>query len=165
MKVLTLDFEGSLKKGIREIGGVLSEKTTITEVYDIKTDNEIEIKKYLFEILSNDIEFIVSHNIHIEKNLVKKYLPYPKKKNVFGTFDWGPWLDTKKLYSTLYPKIKNYELKNLVNVFLKKNIMELSSKYCSPSKSNFHNALYDALCTFLLYNRLSEKITLGKFIS
>ena len=26
MKVLTLDFEGSLKKGIREIGGVLSEK-------------------------------------------------------------------------------------------------------------------------------------------
>ena len=78
MKVLTLDFEGSLKKGIREIGGVLSEKTTITEVYDIKTDNEIEIKKYLIEILSNDVEFIVSHNIHIEKNLVKKYLPYPK---------------------------------------------------------------------------------------
>ena len=74
-------------------------------------------------------------------------------------------VDTKKLYSTLYPKIKNYELKNLVNVFFEKNIMELSSKYCSPSKNNFHNALYDALCTFLLYNRLSEKITLGKFIS
>ena len=116
MKVLTLDFEGSLKKGIREIGGVLSEKSKITEVYDIKTDNEIEIKKCLIEILSNDIEFIVSHNIH-RKESRKKIFTVSEKKNVLGTFDWGPWLDTKKLYTALYPKIKNYELKNLVNIF------------------------------------------------
>ena len=164
MKILTLDFEGCITNGIREIGGIISNESDFLEVYNFNNLNEREVKNYLLEILSGDIEFIIGHNISTEKNLLKKYLPYPVKKNLFKKLEWGPWLDTKKMYAKLYPNLKKYDLKNLTDLFINSEINNLSRKYCNKNNRGFHNALYDALCTFLLYNRLSKDINIIKFL-
>ena len=164
MKILTLDFEGCITNGIREIGGIISNESDFLEVYNFNNLNEREVKNYLLEILSGDIEFIIGHNISTEKNLLKKYLPYPVKKNLFKKLEWGPWLDTKKMYAKLYPNLKKYDLKNLSHLFINSEINNLSKKYCNKKNSSFHNALYDALCTFLLYKRLSKDINIIKFL-
>ena len=71
-KIITLDFEGSMNNGIREIGAILSNGTKITNHFDYNVKNEIECRNKLQNILSNNIDFIVSHNIPTEKNLLKK---------------------------------------------------------------------------------------------
>ena len=164
MKILTIDFEGSMNNGIREIGAILSNGTKITDYFDFDIGNEIECKNILQIILSNEIDFIISHNIQTEKNLLKKYLPFPKKENRLGKFEWGPWLDTRKVYNSLYPNLRNYELKNLKELFIKNESILLSKKYCSIQKGKQHHALFDALCTFLLFKRIFNLININKFI-
>lgn len=164
MKILTLDFEGSMNNGIREIGAILSNDTKITNHFDYNVKNEVECKNKLQNILSNNIDFIVSHNIPTEKNLLKKYLPFPKKENRFGKFEWGPWFDTRKVYNSLYPDLKNYELKNLREIFIKSESILLTERYCNVQKTKQHHALFDAICAFLLFKRIFSLININKFI-
>ena len=91
MKILTLDFEGSLKTGIREIGAlyVVSEKMTSNQ--DIVIQNKEECNKALSSIVENKPNLFISHNVHIEKNLLKSYLPYNRKCSNAISLEWGPW--------------------------------------------------------------------------
>jgi hypothetical protein len=164
VRILTLDFEGSTNNGIREIGAVLSSGTKIIDFFDINIKNEIECKNKLQYLLSNDIDLIISHNIQTEKNLLKKYLPFPTKINRFGKFEWGPWLDTKIVYNSLYPKLKNYELKNLKELFIKSESVLITEKYCNAQKAKQHHALFDAICAFLLFKRIYNLIDIKNFI-
>lgn len=164
MKILTLDFEGSMNNGIREIGAILSNDTKITDYFDFKIENEIECKNILQTILINDIDFIISHNIQTEKNLLRKYLPFPKKENRYGKFEWGPWVDTRKVYNSLYPNLKNYELENLKKIFIKNESVLITEKYCNVQKTKPHHALFDAICAFLLFKRIFSVININKFI-
>lgn len=164
MKILTLDFEGSINNGIREIGAILSNDTQIINFHDFDIEDEIDCKNMLQSIISSDVDFIISHNIQTEKNLLKMYLPFPHKKNRFGEFEWGPWLDTRKVYSFLYPNIKNYELTNLTELFIKNESVLLTEKYCKVRKAKQHHALFDAICAFLLYKRVYNLVNLSSFI-
>ena len=164
MKILTLDFEGSINNGIREIGAILSNDTQIINFHDFDIEDEIDCKNMLQSIISSDVDFIISHNIQTEKNLLKMYLPFPPKKNRFGEFEWGPWLDTRKVYSFLYPNIKNYELTNLTELFIKNESVLLTEKYCKARKAKQHHALFDAICAFLLYKRVYNLVNLSSFI-
>lgn len=164
MKILTLDFEGSINNGIREIGAIFSNDTQIIKYHDFDIKNEIECKNILQSVIPSDVDFIISHNVQTEKNLLKMYLPFPKKKNRFGEFKWGPWLDTRKVYSSLYPSLKNYELTNLTNLFIKKESVLLSEKNCNAQKAKQHHALFDAICAFLLYKRIYKLVNLNSFI-
>lgn len=164
MKILTLDFEGSINNGIREIGAILSNDTQIINFHDFDIEDEIDCKNMLQSIISSDVDFIISHNIQTEKNLLKMYLPFPPKKNRFGEFEWGPWLDTRKVYSFLYPNIKNYELTNLTELFIKNESVLLTEKYCKVRKAKQHHALFDAICAFLLYKRVYNLVNLSSFI-
>ncbi len=164
MKILTLDFEGSMNNGIREIGAILSNSTKITDYFDFNIENEIECKNILQSILTNDIDFIISHNIQTEKNLLRKYLPFPKKENRFGKLEWGPWFDTRKVYNSLYPNLRNYELKNLKDLFIKNESILVTEKYCNVQKTKQHHALFDAICAFLLFKRIFNLININKFI-
>jgi len=164
VKILTLDFEGSINNGIREIGAILSNDTQIINFHDFDIEDEIDCKNMLQSIISSDVDFIISHNIQTEKNLLKMYLPFPPKKNRFGEFEWGPWLDTRKVYSFLYPNIKNYELTNLTELFIKNESVLLTEKYCKVRKAKQHHALFDAICVFLLYKRVYNLVNLSSFI-
>lgn len=164
MQMLILDFEGCHKNGIREIGAVFTQGVEITKIEEHYTENVATCRKTLSQILVNKPELLVSHNIQTEKNLLKKYLPYSRFKNNNDSFSWGPWLDTIKLYKTLYPELEKYELKILKDIFVKDEIENFSKKYCKKGKSKPHNALYDAVCTYLLVKRLYDKIDLSRFI-
>jgi DNA polymerase III alpha subunit (gram-positive type) len=164
MKILTLDFEGSLKTGIREVGALYTIGGKMTSYQDIVIQNNEECIKALGHIVENKPDLFISHNIHIEKNLLKSYLPYNRKCSNTISLEWGPWIDTTIIYRTLYPNIATYDLSFLTKTFIKKRVEELSSIICSADKKFHHNALYDALCTFLLFERIQKIVNINEFI-
>jgi DNA polymerase III alpha subunit (gram-positive type) len=164
MKILTLDFEGSLKTGIREVGALYTIGGKMTSYQDIVIQNNEECIKALGHIVENKPDLFISHNIHIEKNLLKSYLPYNRKCSNTISLEWGPWIDTTIIYRTLYPNIATYDLSFLTKTFIKKRVEELSSIICSKDKKFHHNALYDALCTFLLFERIQKIVNINEFI-
>ena len=120
----------------------------------------------LIDILKDipNYQFIISHNVMVEKNLITKLFPYPLSYTN-SLMQWGPWLDTVKIYQTLYPNLPAYDLKNLVAQFLNNNVLDmLCSRYCNVDKQKNHNALYDALCSFMLAERLIYTINLRNFL-
>ena len=160
---LVLDFEGNAASGIREIGIIGITNFSLKFANEIVVEKDADLISFKM-ILDKKYEFIVSHNTHIEKNLLRKAFPY-STLNEKRDMKWGPWLDTLKVYQKLYPDNGGYDLKNLANVFLDKSLIEIhSSRYCRKDKSFFHNALFDAICTFLLCKRLSKQINLDLFL-
>ena len=76
MQILALDFEGSLSNGIREIGLITSVNSTIVSLAEQTIRNEAECIEFFKTIFKKIPDFIISHNVPTERNLLKKYLPY-----------------------------------------------------------------------------------------
>ena len=159
---MALDFEGSLKSGIREIGIVSFINFKITYAKEFIVNKSIDLNNIIENIPKDG--FIISHNVMIEKNLIIRTFPYPTFPKG-GPLQWGPWLDTVKIYQKLYPNLLTYDLKNLVAQFLNEDeLVKLSSMYCNLEKRKQHHALFDAICTFMLTERLVNLIDLGSFL-
>ena len=159
---LALDFEGNLKSGIREIGIVSFMNFKISYAKEFIVNESIDLNNILENIPKDG--FIISHNVMIEKNLIMKTFPYPTFQKG-GSLQWGPWLDTVKIYQKLYPNLPSYDLKNLVAQFLNEvGLNKLTSKYCNLEKRKQHHALFDAICSFMLTERLVNLIDLGTFL-
>ena len=160
-KVLYLDFEGTNSKGIREIGFLIAEDGRITSAVEEKGDKAID---YLSKLQKIKYNYIVSHNYYVEKNLIKKYFPYridPKTKRP----QEHKWLDSLLVYRTLYPNLKKYDLKYLLETFLDPRVLvEETSKRCGKKSTTFHHPLFDATCTYLLILRLASKISFDRFL-
>jgi DNA polymerase III epsilon subunit-like protein len=77
---------------------------------------------------------------------------------------WGPWIDTMEIYKILYPQIDQYDLPYLTNLFVKEKSLEFGIQHCKKGKNSHHNALFDALCSFLLLTRIIEKVNIRRFI-
>ena len=163
MRLLTIDFEGSLKKGIREIGFVVENKTEKIKYGEIIIEDEEHSAQVLNEILNPKPELFISHNFHVEKNLLKKYLPYSVISSNDDNLNWEPWIDTRILYKTLYPKLNKFDLEYLTQIFVL-NTVSVKARTIPLKKRSHHNALYDALCAYYLYKRLSDKINIYDFI-
>lgn len=159
-----MDFEGSLSNGIREIGLIKSENSTIVSLTEQTIRNENECTEFFKVVFSKTPDFIISHNVPTERNLLKKYLPY---NNITGTnhsVEWGPWLDTKEMYKMLYPQLDEYRLEYLTNIFVKEESSALAKRHCRKNKRTSHNALYDTICAYLLYKRLANIVNIKQFI-
>ena len=164
MKTLTLDFEGSLKTGIREIGVVYEDQKKTTIYKEITIHDDLECINALNNVLNYEPNLFISHNIDTEKNLIKKYLPYGSNIKKNDEMKWGPWFDTAKVYRALYPQLQKYDLTFLTESFVQKTANKLAMEYCNKAKRKHHNALYDAICTHLLFNRIQKKVNLNIFI-
>jgi DNA polymerase III epsilon subunit-like protein len=161
-KILYIDFEGSLTKGIRELGYLITEDEQITYSAEETGLKAIQI---LQKLQLNNYSFIVSHNSHIEKNLIKKYFPY-EINQVTQKIRKHNWLDTLKLYRNLYPALEKYDLKFLVDTFIdERELASETEKRCSKGKHHFHNSLFDAICVYLLTKRLKKTINLEHFLN
>ena len=101
MQILTLEFEGSLSNGIREVGLIKSENSNIVSLAEQTIRNEIECIEFFKTVFEKTPDFIISHNVPTEKNLLKKYLPYNNTTKSNHRVEWGPWLDTKEMYKSL----------------------------------------------------------------
>lgn len=161
-KILYIDFEGSLSKGIREIGYLITEDEQITYSEE---ETGLKALQILQKLQIKNYSFIVAHNSHVEKNLIKKYFPY-EVDQITKKIRKHNWLDTLKVYRKLYPRLKKYDLRFLVETFVdEKELKEEVGKRCQTDKHQFHNPLFDAICVYLLTKRLKNTINLEQFLN
>jgi DNA polymerase III alpha subunit (gram-positive type) len=166
MREVIIDFEGCLQGGIREIGIIETNDLEIAKTWDITIKEKQDVRSALLNVFEQMPDYIIAHNVQIEKNLIKDYLPYPKfKKGSGNDAHWGPWLDTLTTYRTLYPSMKDFSLESLTSAFIDtKQLNELAEKLCKKDKIKAHFALYDALCTLMLVKRIAKQVDLAGFI-
>ena len=158
---LVIDFEGSQRKGIREVGYISIKNFEILEAKEFTFKEKSSLDRF-HSVFRVKYDFFLSHHASTEKNLLKQITPYPMKQ-YHGI--WGPWLDTVSIYKKLYPNIENYTLENLTDIFVEKTALQRDIlKFCDEKKRHFHNPLFDSLCCYRLTKRLKDVVNLEKFL-
>jgi DNA polymerase-3 subunit epsilon len=72
--------------------------------------------------------------------------------------EWGPWIDSARLYAQLYPELGTGRLEELVMTCgLQKELDDLALKYCPVGRQRYHAALYDSLAGALLLVSLARE--------
>jgi DNA polymerase-3 subunit epsilon len=103
-----------------------------------------------------------AHYAGVENSLLKSVWPYPRSSPDFARpggqlFDWGPWVDTARVYAQLYPNLESGRLEALVEVAgLSAELDALAAQHCPGHRRHFHAALYDALAGALLLTALAR---------
>jgi DNA polymerase III epsilon subunit-like protein len=159
---VVIDFEGNQSR-IKEFSYLLIRENKIAQCKCIEYGDTKIIDEEITELSKANYDFIVSHNYTVEKNILKKYLPYVH--NDGKILHWGPWIDTCRIYSTLYPQLLDYKLRFLTELFIaEKELSIYSNKLCDTQKRTFHNATYDCICTMLIFDRVLPIIALDDFL-
>ncbi len=109
---------------------------------------------------------LAAHHAPVERSLLRRTWPVPPASPDYSASDpaaarrvadWGPWIDTRRLYEQLQPGRSNYQLMELVRDFaLSTELAALATLHCPPGRNRPHCALYDALAAGLLLVRLPE---------
>lgn len=105
---------------------------------------------------------LAAHYAGVENSLLKQVWPYPRNSPDFArpgerAIEWGPWIDSARLYAQLYPNFATGRLEELVDrCGLKAELDALGVKHCPASRRHYHAALYDALAGALLLVSLAR---------
>ena len=179
-----IDFEGSAKTGVLEWGIVSIQGNTLLEAktrlcgtesiidaverqqHGITSELVVECPNFeqdfdLFAKLRKSGP-LCAHNASVEDRFLKNTWSYtrqspdfasPKKNQLLAS--WGPWLDTLPIYRRLYPDLDSYQLNTLIRLFgLEDKLTQLARLHCPKERIRYHCALYDALASALLLQRL-----------
>lgn len=182
--VHTLDFEGNRRIGVVEYGVVtlhhgeiVSAKTRLcrprttldvqeSAIFHLQDEDLVQS-----EPLNVDWDYFVSlrkhgvlcaHHAGVESRLLRDVWPFPSESPDYvrpGKMiaDWGPWMDSLRLYQIVYPELKSYQLSDLISVFrLQDRLDRYAQQYCPRTRCNYHCALYDALASACLLMCLCE---------
>ncbi|MGE9295019.1 MAG: exonuclease domain-containing protein [Puniceicoccales bacterium] len=103
-----------------------------------------------------------AHHAAVEQGLLKGQWSYPPASMDWlrggAVADWGPWIDTRRLYEVIYPDLDSYQLGALVDCFaLQSELDALGERHCPDGRRKAHCALYDALASALLLKRLAAE--------
>jgi DNA polymerase-3 subunit epsilon len=183
-----IDFEGSRQSGVVEYGYVTLEKGeivdsqtricapvgTITDLdrgqhgisEDLASSEALfEAEWSLFARLRQSGAFC-AHNASVEDGFLRAVWSCPRISPDFAepgqtTATWAPWLDTLHIYRRVYPQLKNHKLQVLIEIFdIQATLDAKAATICPVERRCYHCALYDALASALLLNRLTEEPTL-----
>lgn len=106
---------------------------------------------------------LAAHFANAENTLIKSVWPYARTARDFSredgatTADWGPWIDTGRLYPQARGSGAPVKLSELVAAEgLQARLDALSAEICPGGRRRYHAALYDALAGALLLLRLAE---------
>ena len=179
-----IDFEGSPNTGILEWGMVsiqgeriLEAKTrlcgTEKSIDTIESQQHGITSELVVECPAFEKDFdlfaklrksgpLCAHNASVEDRFLKNTWSYTRQVPDFSNpgenkllTSWGPWLDTLPIYRRLYPDLDNYQLNTLIHLFsLEETLNALARIYCPKERVRYHCALYDALASALLLQRL-----------
>jgi len=105
---------------------------------------------------------MAAHHASVEHGFLKRQWSYPPKSPDWlgggDIADWGPWVDTRRLYEVVYPQLESYQLGELITRFaLQSELDETAGRHCPDKRRKAHCALYDALASALLLIRLCRE--------
>ncbi len=99
---------------------------------------------------------LAAHFAAAENSLLKSVWPYSRQSPDFArpggtTNEWGPWIDTGRLWPQLVPGTGEAGLEVLVTqAKLQERLDALAAQHCPSARRRYHAALYDALAGALL---------------
>lgn len=108
-----------------------------------------------------------AHYAGVENALLKAVWPYPRNSPDFArpgerVIEWGPWIDSARIYAQLYPQLHSGALAALVEACeLQAELDALATQHCPPDRRHYHAALYDALAGALLLGSLARNAQLA----
>lgn len=183
--IFFVDFEGSRTSGVLEygvatlLGGrVVDTHTRLCRAVgrvraeDVAVHGLRETALAAHAPFADDWEFFASlrergplaaHYAGVENALLKAVWPYPRNSPDFArpgerVIEWGPWVDSARLYAQLYPALASGRLEALVAAGnLQAELDALAAAHCPPERRHYHAALYDALAGALLLGTLARE--------
>lgn len=182
--IFFVDFEGSRVSGILEygvvtlVGGEITGAQTRlcaatggvraedTAVHGLRAEALAEWQPFAdeWEFFADLRERgpLAAHYAGVENALLKAVWPYPRNSPDFAragerVIDWGPWVDTARIYAQLFPELPSGQLEALVVATgLKGELEEVARQFCPSERCRYHAALYDALAGALLLRALAR---------
>lgn len=106
---------------------------------------------------------LAAHFAHAENYLLRTVWAYPRRAPDFArpgktAAEWGPWIDTGRLYPQFFPQLGDGKLEELVAACgLQTALAALAAVHCPAGRRQYHAALYDALGGALLLRALLER--------
>ena len=182
--IFFVDFEGSQSSGVLEYGVVAVFRGEMVEAHtrlcraigrvraeDTAVHGLSSEMLALHPGFANEWEFfaglrehgpLAAHYAGVENALLKSVWPYPRSSPDFArpeerVVDWGPWIDTARLYAQFYPTLDSGALESLVRACgLQPELESAAVRFCPNDRCRYHCALYDALAGALLLARLAR---------
>ena len=105
---------------------------------------------------------LAAHYAGVENALLKSVWPYPRNVPDFARAgeriaEWGPWVDTARLYAQLHPRFDSGRLEALVAACgLQAELDACAAEHCPAERRRYHAALYDSLAGALLLGALAR---------
>ncbi len=185
-----VDFEGSRASGIVEYGVVevlggkiVGTNTRLCRAIGRVRAEDVAVHGLEEEALAGHAPFsdeweyfaglrergpLAAHYAGAENGLLKSVWPYPRNSPDFArpgesVIEWGPWIDSARLYAQFYPRLDSGRLESLVAACgLQAELDELARAHCPPERRRYHAALYDALAGALLLASLAREPRLAE---
>src|SRR5882672_1553266 len=160
--IFFVDFEGSRASGILEFGvvEVLGGKIVETRTRLCRATGRVRAEDAAVHGLREDVlaahvpfaddwEYfaglrergpLAAHYAGVENALLKSVWPYPRNSPDFArpgerVIDWGPWIDSARLYAQLYPSFQSGKLESLVAACgLQPELDALAAAHCPPER-------------------------------
>jgi len=185
-----VDFEGSQASGVLEYGVAevragrigatytrLCQATGRVREEDTAVHGLSERALALWAPFADEWEFfaglrergpLAAHYAGVENALLKSVWPYPRNSPDFArpgerVIEWGPWIDSARLYAQFYPELGTGRLESLVAACgLQAELDALAARNCPADRRRYHAALYDALAGALLLASLAREPRLAE---
>jgi DNA polymerase-3 subunit epsilon len=106
---------------------------------------------------------LAAHFAHVENHLLRTVWAYPRQAPDFArpgktATEWGPWIDTGRLYPQFFPQLGDGKLEELVTAGgLQAGLDAMAAAHCPAARRQYHAALYDALAGALLLRALLQR--------
>lgn len=187
--IFFVDFEGNCTSGILEYGvatvhrGVITEAQTrlcapagVIRATDTAVHGLAAAQLTGRRSFTDEWEYfadlrsagpLAAHYAGVENALLKSVWPYPRNAPDFAhpgerIVEWGPWVDTARIYAQLFPQLDSGRLEALVAACgLQAELDVLARQFCPPERRRYHAALYDALAGALLLAILARDSQVG----
>jgi DNA polymerase-3 subunit epsilon len=188
--IFFVDFEGSRSSGILEYGvaevrdgRVVSARTRLCRATGRVRPEDVAVHGLAEAALVHERPFaddwdyfaalrergpLAAHYAGVENGLLKSVWPYPRTSPDFArpgesATDWGPWVDSARLYAQFYPQLTSGRLESLVSACgLQASLDAAAEAHCPLGRRRYHAALYDALAGALLLASLAHEARLAE---